>query len=473
MTRTPKTLQEAYLSVYEPQEITEEVEIAAQYFYEQGLNEYGVEILIEELGLDEFVDFVYDIAEEYTLTEARRGGVRVEPVTKTGKQIGTLKGGAKAAAIRSRRKEKEARRESEEKASSEKPSDLSGFLRSTAVKTTKKSQPQTQTQKKAGIASVIGGALQAAGERAKKDTELLKKSWQGASDTKLAQLARIGLKKGSRAIEKHGHTAGSVAGRALGTAASATLRAGMRAGQSEMGQKIKKGIERAVTKEELEIWVDSLLDEGYDLSEYTWDDMLEIYEEAVELEEKKIATRTGKRLLSKKRRSRLAKRVRAGEDIGKKGKGFKKVAAKAAKFYGSKEAGERVAAAAMFKQQAKMHHEESYEYVLSYLLDEGYADTIEGAEKIASCMSEEWVDEILDEAEKLKKPAKMGEPIPQRMITTRPITGSEKLTGKPAPELKPGAGSSWAPLSDEEKAARAARRAKRAERGGMGSIRIG
>ena len=30
--------------------------------------------------------------------------------------------------------------------------------------------------------------------------------------------------------------------------------------------------------EEVELWVNELLEEGYDLSEYTWDDMFEIYE---------------------------------------------------------------------------------------------------------------------------------------------------------------------------------------------------
>lgn len=57
--------------------------------------------------------------------------------------------------------------------------------------------------------------------------------------------------------------------------------------------------------------------------------------------------------MTKKQRSALAKKARAGKDIGKKGKMFKKVAAKAAKRYGSIERGERVAAAAMHKTAAK------------------------------------------------------------------------------------------------------------------------
>ena len=53
--------------------------------------------------------------------------------------------------------------------------------------------------------------------------------------------------------------------------------------------------------------------------------------------------------LSKKKKSAVAKKARRGGDIGKKGKNFDKIAKKAAKRYGSEEAGERVAAAAMWK----------------------------------------------------------------------------------------------------------------------------
>lgn len=53
--------------------------------------------------------------------------------------------------------------------------------------------------------------------------------------------------------------------------------------------------------------------------------------------------------LSKKEKSKVVKQAKAGKDIGKPGKQFKDVAAKAAKEYGSKEKGEKVAAAAMWK----------------------------------------------------------------------------------------------------------------------------
>lgn len=59
--------------------------------------------------------------------------------------------------------------------------------------------------------------------------------------------------------------------------------------------------------------------------------------------------------MTKKEKSTVAKKAAAGKDIGKKGKGFEKVAKAAEKQYGSKEAGEKVAAAAMWKAQAKKH----------------------------------------------------------------------------------------------------------------------
>lgn len=49
-----------------------------------------------------------------------------------------------------------------------------------------------------------------------------------------------------------------------------------------------------------------------------------------------------KKVLSK---AKAAKEARSGKDMGKKGKNFDKIADKAGKEYGSKEAGERVAGA--------------------------------------------------------------------------------------------------------------------------------
>jgi len=53
--------------------------------------------------------------------------------------------------------------------------------------------------------------------------------------------------------------------------------------------------------------------------------------------------------LSKQQKSTIVKKARKGADIGKRGKRFEEIARKAAKRYGSKAAGRRVAAAAMWK----------------------------------------------------------------------------------------------------------------------------
>ena len=57
--------------------------------------------------------------------------------------------------------------------------------------------------------------------------------------------------------------------------------------------------------------------------------------------------------MTKKEKSAVVKKAKKGEDIGKPGKGFKALAAKATKEYGSKEKGGAVAAAAMWKNAKK------------------------------------------------------------------------------------------------------------------------
>ena len=172
--------------------IVESVNIAAQYFYEQGLNDVGVEILIDELGLDEFVSFVFEIGDE-VITEARAGGVRIEPKTKSGKSVGSLRGGAKSAAINRLRKEKEARRESEAKASESKPSGFKSFSQKhkevkKAVETAKKEQPSKKPLKDRIAKGVLGAvnAYQQGMERHKAATatagKALKVAAKGASE---------------------------------------------------------------------------------------------------------------------------------------------------------------------------------------------------------------------------------------------------------------------------------------------------
>lgn len=91
--------------------IQEAIEVAAEYFYESGLNEFGVEEVIELLGENKFSDFVFDLVEDYELNEEsllewRRGPggskIRGSQVDKKGRPIKDLpvRGGVKTKAIK-------------------------------------------------------------------------------------------------------------------------------------------------------------------------------------------------------------------------------------------------------------------------------------------------------------------------------------------------------------------------------------
>jgi Protein of unknwon function (DUF3008) len=78
--------------------------------------------------------------------------------------------------------------------------------------------------------------------------------------------------------------------------------------------------------------------------------------------------------LTAKEKSATAKSAKAGKDIGKPGKNFEKVASKASKEYGSKAAGDKVAAAAMWKNKAKKIKESVERFIMED--EEGKATAI-------------------------------------------------------------------------------------------------
>lgn len=65
-------------------------------------------------------------------------------------------------------------------------------------------------------------------------------------------------------------------------------------------------------KEEFELWVDELLDEGYDLSDYTWDEMYEIFQEEAKKPLRPASERRRTAMTSSQRAS--AKRRQAAEE---------------------------------------------------------------------------------------------------------------------------------------------------------------
>jgi len=347
-------LMEAYSTMYAPQELTEEVEIAAQYFYEMGLNEDGVDILIEELGLEEFANFVYDIAEDYVLTEARAGGVKIEPKLASGKEI---KGKPKAASLKRLGAQKAARKEAEEKASESKPSGMKASLqRQSAVAAAAKKQP-----KKPGFLDRVANAVSAGIERHNAANKNLSRA---ASET-------------GKTLSKVGKAASTVAkGVASGVTGTAKL----------AGHIAKKGL-----SEEVEAWVNQLVEEGYDLSEYTWDEMTEIYLDEANKAEKELG-------LTSRERTR-ARNLHQNTDrpifYAKKNNSLKDRSSSTINTAHKKMAAKR--------RETAVESFDIYDLVLSHLLDEGYAESVEQAEVIMVNMSEEWRESIVEAQKPLPK----------------------------------------------------------------------
>jgi hypothetical protein len=154
-------------------------EIATAYFMNEGLNEYGIDLLIEDMGIDDFCDFVDDISSEEFLVEWRRGAggtkVRGSGMSKSGKSIGSLKGGPKASAIRASAEHKS--RKAARDAEPSKSSGMTSALKSQSkIAMAKKSQPATKstpTQTKEKAKNGILGALKA---RAEKDIKSVQQS---------------------------------------------------------------------------------------------------------------------------------------------------------------------------------------------------------------------------------------------------------------------------------------------------------
>ena len=259
----------------------EAAEIATEYFYECGLNQFGVEELIESLGEQKFIDFVFDLSEDYQLDENyllewRRGSngerIRGNQTTKSGKHFKQLKGGAKTNAARAtpEHKERKKARESEDTGSNirgelSRLSDRSAQLRKASV--TKKTdevkknpanvvstnQPAKQkTSTKEQMTKGIFGRIK---DRAQQDIGLLRKSVDTARNVGISRAAEVkatydALRSRGRAAEnspqakdareklgKAAQVAGRVAGKAVKAAAGA---AGAGAGRIAAGQSIPR-----------------------------------------------------------------------------------------------------------------------------------------------------------------------------------------------------------------------------------------
>ena len=148
--------------------------------------------------------------------------------------------------------------------------------------------------------------------------------------------------------------------------------------------------------EEVENWVNSLIEEGYDLSEYTWDDMYEIYmTEGRNTSLSALSAESEKRKADKKRgRPETEAEVHGRLALGD----FRPGASQEERARGGRQ---------RLKDRGKVPQKggkDMFEHVLEYLVAEGYADTNESALVIMANMSEEWresiVDEVISEGEK-------------------------------------------------------------------------
>lgn len=122
--------------------------------------------------------------------------------------------------------------------------------------------------------------------------------------------------------------------------------------------------------------------------------------------------------LSKEKKSAVVKKAVAGKDIGKPGKGFEKVADKAAKKYGSKEKGAKVAAAAMWKNIKK---ESMNEGMFDFAENPMMADLLKLQQQYQGTQWESQIEKRIDD---LKNQIELGH-------------APQTATGEPIPVLPP------------------------------------
>ena len=148
---------------------------------------------------------------------------------------------------------------------------------------------------------------------------------------------------------------------------------------------------RMRANEEVENWVNSLIEEGYDLSEYTWDDMYEMY-----VTEGPNYDRN---------RQRAAQRAAARNAARKEGKtgnvpgvGYVSSRPERETYRDSAGVERHTSGAKMPKKEDQKESFDLFDAILEHLVAEGYADTNESALAIMANMSEEWRQSIVEAA---------------------------------------------------------------------------
>ena len=166
------------------------VEVATEYFYTYGLNEDGIDILIEKVGLDNFVEFVYDLSEDLTiLTEERSAKKRI--------------GGESYADVKAKIDAKEAaKKKAKEEAQKRKESERMEPASNGADTESKKEQPKSKKPIRDAIARQI-----LAGMKRHREATQTAGRLAGETGKTLGKIASFAGEAGRRAgehVKKHG-----------------------------------------------------------------------------------------------------------------------------------------------------------------------------------------------------------------------------------------------------------------------------
>jgi hypothetical protein len=240
------------------------IDIATEFFYNCGLNENGVDIVIEELGEDKFNEFVFDLVEEYFLSEElkkSKSKVKTSKAPRGTKQYQTTnkrvakQGGTQTQMQSSSSSGTIKKKDIGKKITASKVEDAVDTALKKQSPSSEKSRPAGQERIRQALSDTVKKATSP--EARKSAVKSAGNITRGALDT----VARGALSawKGHQAAMKKKKEGASVAqqvGAGLGSAASSFF---------------KKG------KAHLREWVKSLIEEGYDLSDWTMKDLEEEY----------------------------------------------------------------------------------------------------------------------------------------------------------------------------------------------------
>jgi hypothetical protein len=187
-------------------------------------------------------------------------------------------------------------------------------------------------------------------------------------------------------------------------------------GEGKRANKIRAVMKRPSMEEEVENWVNSLIEEGYDLSEYSWDDMYEMYVTEGDNYDK-----------NRKRAAQRAAARNAARDAGQTGAvpgvGYVTSRRESETYRDSAGTERHKTGARMPKKDVQKEQVDLFDTILEYLVAEGYADTNESALVIMANMSEEWRESIV---EATYKPSGSAAPTDTPADTRMTVTAADK-----------------------------------------------